>query len=177
VNRFAAAHGDYGPDQVVDLSGELGDGRRSFQGRAQPRRHDRRTLAERRRPHLRRRPKRSASMPGHGTCSSASSASPPIGAVRVHPRHAGIRMGAVADAEAKELILFSTRQIFKAMPPKYVDVWKNIVIFDKSAGGAGCELLGTCATGRCQGQDDRAVHRRHDRDGDAVGSAWLKITA
>jgi hypothetical protein len=46
-----------------------------------------------------------------------------------------------SQVEARELIVLLDDQIFKAMPPKYVDIWKNIVIFDKSADGAGRELL------------------------------------
>jgi hypothetical protein len=141
VNRFAAAHGDYGPDQVVDLGNELGDGRGRIH---QVVRNRGGTTVER--------------WLNAGSLTSGQAEAISLYARAWHMFIGEQRITAnwglcsfirgmpasdwvQTQVEAKELILHIDEAIFKAMPPKYVDVWKNIVIFDKSADGAGREML------------------------------------
>jgi hypothetical protein len=141
VNLFAAAHGDYGPDQVVDLGNELGDGRGRIH---QVVRNRGGTTVER--------------WLNAGSLTSAQAEAISLYARTWHMFIGEQRITAnwglcsfirgmpasdwvQTQVEAKELILHIDEAIFKAMPPKYVDVWKNIVIFDKSADGAGREML------------------------------------
>lgn len=140
VNTFASSHGDYRDEAMPVTAGELGEARH---GQVRVTRNRGGTTVER-------------------WLASSSLTSGQAEAIALYARSwrlwigeqrvtanwsltatiRGMDAGAWVPSriEAKAMLEHLDECVFKAMPAAYVDVWKNVVIFDEAAGVAGSRL-------------------------------------
>jgi hypothetical protein len=143
VNRFAARHGDYGEDTIVDLSGELGHGRmKTF-----------RVLRNRSTTTVERWINGGDLSQGQAEAIALYSwahrlyfgEQPRVianyhvaGTIRGMPANPSAFID--SQIEAKELLVQIDREIFDMCNPKWKDCWENVVLYDEAAGVAGSRL-------------------------------------